>query len=443
MRVLHLPYTYFPEPSGGTEVYVAELARALSSHAVASSVVFASPARAESYEWEGVAVRRISVPAPATPETLYSAGSATAVREYLAAVEDIRPDVVHVHAYTPALNGTTVRAIAALGIPVVATYHTPTVTCQRGTLLRYGSILCDGAILVGRCSSCVLQRSGAPRPIAWVVGHLPEVVGRVVHRAGGDARPARALRMPELMRIRRQDTLAFLAVPAAIVAPAPWVRDVLRLNGVPEEKILVSPQGVSVEQRRAAPGDRTRAPGALRAAIFGRLDRQKGIHVVIEALAAVPGLALSLDVIGAADESEKYVQELRALAARDPRVTLRAGVPRSEVVGTIARYDVLLVPSQGRETGPLVVLEAKAAGVPVIGSSIGAISDHVRDGIDGLLVVPDSRAEWANALQRVVNERELLERWRAAILPPRTMHDVAAEMVGLYDRVARGLGVAA
>ena len=55
----------------------------------------------------------------------------------------------------------------------------------------------------------------------------------------------------------------------------------------------------------------------------------------------------------------------------------------------LSRIDVLAVPSQWLETGPLVVLEAFAAGTPVIGSDLGGIRELVSDGRDGLLVPHD------------------------------------------------------
>ena len=75
-------------------------------------------------------------------------------------------------------------------------------------------------------------------------------------------------------------------------------------------------------------------------------------------------------------------------------------MPPTDVVERLSVYDVVAVPSQGLETGPLVVLEAFAAGVPVLGSAIGGIADKVNDGVDGFLVRPfDSETEWASALE--------------------------------------------
>jgi glycosyltransferase involved in cell wall biosynthesis len=88
------------------------------------------------------------------------------------------------------------------------------------------------------------------------------------------------------------------------------------------------------------------------------------------------------------------------------------------------------------ETGPLVVLEAFAAGVPVLGSRLGGIADKVRHERDGLLVNPPASVEaWRGMLRRIADPTQLRE-LRARVRPPRSDVDVAAEMAGLYASLA-------
>ena len=93
----------------------------------------------------------------------------------------------------------------------------------------------------------------------------------------------------------------------------------------------------------------------------------------------------------------------------------------------------MVVPSQWLETGPLVVLEAFAAGTPVIGSNLGGIAELVTDGVDGLLVDPaSSPAAWADSLRRVCSDPDLLVSLRAGIRPPRHSRDTAIEIMPVY-----------
>jgi glycosyltransferase involved in cell wall biosynthesis len=85
------------------------------------------------------------------------------------------------------------------------------------------------------------------------------------------------------------------------------------------------------------------------------------------------------------------------------------------------------------ETGPLVVLEAFAAGVPVIGSALGGIADKVADGVNGILVRPaDSVLSWTASLKRAEQDRGLLGRLAAGIPTVRRAGDMADDMLQLY-----------
>ena len=149
----------------------------------------------------------------------------------------------------------------------------------------------------------------------------------------------------------------------------------------------------------------------------------------------MPNAPLQLDIFGITqgDAGRQYEEELKRLSAGDTRVNFLPPVLSEKVVATLAGYDLLAVPSQWLETGPLVVLEAFAAGVPVLGSRRGGIAELVKDGVDGILVEPDSAPAWAAALQNAAANPNLLIRLKANIQPPRTMTTVADEMVVLYE----------
>ena len=438
MKVLHIPYGYFPDAPGGTEIYVASLARELAARGI-DSVIAAPTTNGEgsSYVVDGIPVhRRPLTPGERPLASLYGEGDKSFRDAMLALVTAETPDVVHIHAYTSAISGQLARSLRGAGYPVVATYHTPTVTCQRGTLLRFGSVVCDGRMIAGRCAACVVQSHGIPRPVADLVGHLPASVGRAIQRAGLRGGGWTALQMSELMRMRHDDTRTFLDSANVIVAPASWVRTLLIANGIDPAKIVLSPHGLALERAPIpAQRERTSADRPLRMVMLGRIDPAKGMELPLRAMALEPGLQVELDIYGSVQREDDHVAAFRQRVAADSRVRLLSAVRPEAVVQTVAAYDVMLVPSQVLETGPLVVLDANAAGVPVIGSALGGIADRVRDDVDGQLVPHGSVAAWAAALRRVVSDRSILDRWRRSIPVLRTMTDVADEMLGVYRGV--------
>ena len=80
----------------------------------------------------------------------------------------------------------------------------------------------------------------------------------------------------------------------------------------------------------------------------------------------------------------------------------------------------------------MVVLEAFAAGVPVIGSNLGGIEELVTHGVDGLLIEPRSIADWANGLRKISTQPAVLAKLSSGIRTPRRISESARDMAVLY-----------
>ena len=107
----------------------------------------------------------------------------------------------------------------------------------------------------------------------------------------------------------------------------------------------------------------------------------------------------------------------------------------------MAEYDLVAIPSRWLETGPLVALEAFAAGVPVLGANLGGIAELVRSGIDGLLVQADDAVAWAAAMARVADNPHLVCEMRNRIKAPRSMDAVVDDMAIVYSTVVAASAV--
>lgn len=436
MRIVHVPFSFPPDPPGGTEVYVAALAHY--QRLGGARVVVAAPGDGNSaYTHEGQQVRRFAVGTGGDLREIYGAGDPVAARNFGRILDDTTPDIVHLHAFTSAVSLRLIREARARAIPVVFTHHTPGVSCQRGTLLLRGDDICDGALHPGRCTACTLQGLGVPRALAAPLGRVPVALGRGLGAAGFGGPAVTALRMRELIETRHDAFRRLITEVDQLVAVSRWVREVLLRNGAPPGKLSLSRQGLP--HQSATPGVAASPPATaapLRIAFLGRLDPIKGLPILIEALRGLPSVPVALDCYGLEQGGASgHARALRALAAGDARITWQPPVPSAEVVATLRGYHLLAVPSQCLETGPLVVLEAFAAGVPVLGSRLGGIAELVRHEIDGLLVEHGDIAAWRAALRRLADDRALLARLTSGVRPPRTMQTVAEEMLACYRRL--------
>jgi glycosyltransferase involved in cell wall biosynthesis len=148
------------------------------------------------------------------------------------------------------------------------------------------------------------------------------------------------------------------------------------------------------------------------AALFvGVLERYKNVHGLAEAwrLAAPRVPEATLRVIGRGRERALVAGLVRELPRR---VSWSEQVPAEEVAAALDATTALLLPSWS-EGLPRIVMEAFVRGRPVVGTRAGGIPDIVQDGVNGLLVEPGDAAVFADAVVRVLTDRELAERLAA------------------------------
>ncbi|HEY2287822.1 MAG TPA: glycosyltransferase family 4 protein, partial [Streptosporangiaceae bacterium] len=183
----------------------------------------------------------------------------------------------------------------------------------------------------------------------------------------------------------RQVAAASYQRSAAVIAVSEAIRRRLaELDQVPAAKIHVLPNTLPLLPGRPAQAPLPRLrPGPL-VGMAARLRPEKGGEVFLRAAARLARRFPAVGFVVIGDGPQRAALERLASCLRLP-VTFLGFRPDGPAL--IAGLDVLVVPSFTEGT-PLVVLEAAAAGVPVIASAVGGIPEQVRDGIGALLVPP-------------------------------------------------------
>jgi len=187
---------------------------------------------------------------------------------------------------------------------------------------------------------------------------------------------------------------------ARLIAVSPSVRSYMLGQGCQEGRVICVPNGVPAID--VAP--RTTAPTSWTLGMTALFRPRKGIEVLLEALALVRrrGGDVRLRAIGPF-ETDDYQAEVRRLVEQlnvGDAIEWTGFV--SDIPAELRRIDALVLPSLFGEGLPMVVLEAMAAGVPVVASEVEGVPDAVRDGQDGLLTPPGDAPALAAALERLV-----------------------------------------
>ncbi len=439
MKIVQAVGWYHPDSVGGTEIYVESLVKAL--RADGHEVLIAAPepglASPRTYAWDGCEVFRYPIPeSPSRDEAQGDAvvRGATHFHRWLASA---RADVVHMHTFVTGLGLHEIRAARSAGSRVVATTHASSLgfLCQRGTLMWNGDELCDGLVEDSRCAKCVLQDRGAPPFVASTLSRVPAAIGRMTGAFPGQI--GTALGMTDLIARNMARQRAMLETVDAFVVLTERAAEIVRANGAPAQKVVVNRVGV----RDGIGGPGAASPAAhdgVRIGYVGRFEHVKGVIDLAKAIRRVPpDVRFCLEFRGPAKSPGDLVTRavVADICAADPRVRIGDGVEPSAVVNILRSYDVICCPSRCLEGGPMVGLEAMAAGVPVIAASVGGVAEVVEDGVNARLVPPGDITRITDALIEVAtNPAKTICRWRTRLPALRTMRDVAGDYLGIYAR---------
>lgn len=270
-------------------------------------------------------------------------------KKFAALVEEVHPDVLHVHNIYHQMSPSFLPIARENGIPAVLTAHDYSLISPNYNLFHHGRI---------------------DEPKA--AGDFSGMVGR---RAVKDSVLATALTVFET---KLHDALRLYAANVdRIIAPSAFMKAMLVRFGVPEELVVLVPH--PIEAHLWTPSDAATGTYAL---YVGRLSEEKGVDTLIRAAAKVPGIPVR--IVGTGPEEAKLKALAKELGAANVRFDGFQEGAALKALYAGARF--LVVPSLWYEVFGLIVLEAYAAGKPVIASQIGGLGELVQDGETGVLV---------------------------------------------------------
>lgn len=350
------------------------------------------------------------------------------------------PRVLHVCSDTN-IGGAGRYVLTLLTQPLIAERYAVAAACPEGAL----------AAALRRAGVQVFLYPGADRSLSWSgLWHLlglirrwrPHIVhthgalsGRIAARLAG-ARVvytkhglAAAVEASVQVRspggwLRRQAVRRFAD---RIVAVSAAVRDALIAQGADPGVVRVIPGGVDLRAYAELPPPVPGVVGAL-----GRLEREKGFDVLLDAMAELRGEAR---LILGGDGSQRQALAARVQAEELP-VELTGFV--AEVPAFLGRTGVFVLPSRSEGLG-LVAVEAMAAGRPVVASCTGGLPEVVVDGETGLLVEPEDPVALARAIRMLLADPDRAARMGAAgrqrVRERFSAERMARETAALYEEL--------
>jgi glycosyltransferase involved in cell wall biosynthesis len=441
MRVL-LPVHHFPpKHSSGAELYTFRLARWLRQQGHEPRVICFDAIDRGSAHWleehrdecDGIPVHRLSMDLLHAPQRRIWTFDNPLLEVWFA--EDVRrwrPDVVHFQAgYLIGVGP--LRAVARARIPSLLTLHDFWFLCPRHTLLRGDGSLCEHVPEDPvECAWChnYLWTERDRRIQSFSAGVYGAVTRRFMPRAERDT-----------ARVRRETMHEALRLPWRVISPSNCLAERMRPMIAPDRLHVLS-LGIDVQPFLALRTMPRTQRGPLRIGFVGQIRSHKGCALLIEAFSRVHAGArpIELHVYGNLLDDEYGVQ-VRRRAAADARVHLHGSFDNADAAAIFTGLDVLVVPSLWYENLPLSILEAYAAGTPVVASQAGGMAELVNHDVDGL-VFPLGDADGLRVqLQRLCDEPNLVARLQAGARgrPPSAIDDEMRTLFAWYEEAAASM----
>jgi len=368
MKVCYISSFYPPLIFGGAEIYVRRAAEKLVQQGLEVIVITTNSKisiKPSIEEKNGVKIYRIhplniyaiynTLSKPALIKPIWYGIDLLNLHSYKV-IKDIlireKPDIVHIHnfkGFSLAFN-----AVESLNVPLIFTAHDYFIGCPRENLFR---------------SSCE-------------VCHAPPIICRLYAK---------------IQRYMKDNK------PDVVTAPSQFVIDKLKKDGFFEQvRTMKLPLGIELAGNEKIEKDYE----TIDILYVGRVNRYKGLHILINAFKELEHKNIHLHVVGEGEDME----ESKKIAGFNSNIIFYGFMPDRELVELYKKANVAVVPSIWCEVFGVVIIESFKYGTPVIGSNIGGIPELVENGYNGYLFEAGNVVQLKKVLENLIENPKELKR---------------------------------
>jgi glycosyltransferase involved in cell wall biosynthesis len=249
----------------------------------------------------------------------------------------------------------------------------------------------DGCICCQHASAFGLRRAGVRLGIPFVLVSHGDIFDH----------PKDAFSLPMMHLYSHAARFAYRTA-RHVICVGRALRERAIICGARPESVTVIPNGVDATEISGLDHPNARRESNWEILYVGRVSPEKGVEVLVRAMAEVGDLTSRLRIVGTGSDLVR-LQALTAELGLQPRIRFVGAVPRKALAAFYATADVVVLPSLA-DAQPVVSLEAQLAGVPVIGSNVGGIPDVVQHGVNGVLVPAGRPRELAEAIRTLATD---------------------------------------
>ncbi len=375
--------------------------------------------------YDGLMVRRLFFNLGDAPDTLrWEYDNPWIGEHFKKLLAEFQPDVFHmIGGYL--ITASALRVAIDLSIPTVVSLTDFWFLCKRVNMLRSNGQLSTLPINTTVCARCLGEEK---RRFRWPGKLLPSGLVDLFWRY----KKSHIKKVESRQRFLK-DTLNRVDV---IISPSQFLRQAFISEGIRQDRIIYSRQGRTFPKSKTGEVEKS-TPSSIRVGYIGQIAKIKGLHILFQAVLALPDIPLKVMAYGDTSPFPAYTRFLQRFLAKDSRLALCGPYPSEELSHVLSGLDLLVVPSLWYENSPNVILEAFSHHVPVIASNLGGMAELVHHEINGLLFNPGNPLDLANQIRRIIMEPGLLAKLSSGIEPVKSLADEMQELEEIYCRVVK------
>ena len=374
MKILLILGRYLPNKNGGIENYCHLLSNLLlSSHHTIEIAILESP-ETEPYIFDKVRVYPFN-------------GN---FEKYKNLLQENQYDICHFQEYS-AFGGIEMfwlKEARKYCKKIFFTFHLPYFTCYKNDFRYFGIQDCNDFSSLERCVKCVIATRLHYKKHAAVniTNKVIELVLPYLEKTN------KANNLKSNIQVNTGHLDELIETCDKIFVIANWFKKMLAANGHTSLRISLIPPLV-----KPAVDTAQIFPNSVKHKLLfvGRIEEQKGLHLLCHAMNVIKTKNIRLDVFGY-KEDDNYFHECE----KEYAFTFEGTLPREALLSRLTEYDFLVLPSVCTEMYSLILQEALTAGIPIIASSAKGNVDLIHDGINGFLFNYDDHYDLASVIDK-------------------------------------------
>lgn len=265
------------------------------------------------------------------------------------ALEDFKPDIVHLNNFQRQLSSSIIDPIIKRKIPIVFTAHDIEAICPNKTMLDSNGEICDKCI-GGKYFNCIKKKCIKNSKLKSGLGAIEATY----------------------YRIRK----IYSKKINVIITPSEFYKRKLLEDGIPEEKIVTAHNFIDMNTYNLLLENENYA------LYFGRLSKEKGILNLIEAFSKLD--KGKLYIAGTGPEEDAINKMIHKYKIED-KVKLLGFLNEKDMRECIRKSAFVILPSVWNDNCPYSIIETLSIGKPVIGTNMGGIPELVINNVNGLI----------------------------------------------------------